>query len=111
MIGGGDISEPYSEHNVGAPVVAPNVLDVPSTMLYAALDIPVLCFIDARHEVQENWQDVANCEVGDEHFYQSVVAFLLAAVDEQILKFLQLLNIAGQLYHRHQRNHNAHVVV
>lgn len=54
MIGGGDISESYSEHNVSAPVVAPNVLDVPGTMLYAAFDIPVLCFIDARHEVQEN---------------------------------------------------------
>ena len=99
-VGGGQVTKAHGEHDVGAPVVAPDVLDQPVLVLDAQLGPPV-GRRQRRHQVQQDRQHVPDHEVRQEHLHQSVVLLPHSRVDVHVLEPLELPQVPPQLRHRH----------
>lgn len=48
------ISKPDSKHNIGPPIVPPNVLYKPLCIINAKLNFPILCFINIGHQIKQD---------------------------------------------------------
>lgn len=69
MIGGGHyVSEPNSQHDVGAPVVRPYIPFKPLGLVNFFDNHPVDFLVDVGHGDEEYCQDVGEAEVEDDCF-------------------------------------------
>ena len=55
IVASADVTKANGQHNISPPVVPPNVLDIPSSILDAKFNQPVSLTVDVRHEIQANW--------------------------------------------------------
>ena len=68
VIGGSDISESHRQHYVRSPVIPPNILYKPLRIFDPQLNVPIFFSVHHDHQVEEGWEEVADDEIGDEHF-------------------------------------------
>jgi hypothetical protein len=52
MIGSADISETYSKHDIGSPIIPPNILVNPRLISDSNLIVPTLLMIKTRHKIE-----------------------------------------------------------
>ena len=68
MISCSNISEPHSKHDVGPPVISPDIFNVPNGVHNAKLHMPVRFLIKIGHEVKKNWEKMANDKISQKNF-------------------------------------------
>lgn len=98
VVGGTQIAETDGKHDVGAPVVTPDVLDRPRRILDAHLVVPVLVKVNARHVVEADGEEVTDSEVNEQYFEQTQVVLSRRAAEHHVLEFVELADAAHKLH-------------
>ena len=68
VVGGRQVAEADSEHDVDSPVVGPDVLGKPLLSRDSLCSVPVVSRIELRHGREEDGQHVSETEVEEDHF-------------------------------------------
>lgn len=52
MIGSRYVTKTYSKHDIGSPIIPPNIFIDPLLIFYSNFVVPILFWVDAGHKVQ-----------------------------------------------------------
>ena len=77
IVGGSDIAKTDGEHDVGAPVVGPDIFLVPLSLVYLPFGHPVVGGADVCHCREDDGEDVGKAEVEQHYFYKRPVFVVL----------------------------------
>lgn len=93
---GDDIAEAHCQHDVGSPVVGPDVLDGPVRVLYVFGHHPAVAGTEVGDGGEHQGDDVRVAEVHEEHFAKFPVLLVLDVMDEIDLYFIDALETLGK---------------
>ena len=89
VVGGSDITEANCEHDVGTPVIGPDIFLVPLALVYLSFGHPVLGGADFCHCWEDYGQNMGKAEVKQHYFYKRPVFVIFWVCDEFYLYFLK----------------------
>ena len=70
MVGGCEVTETDSQHDVDSPIVGPDVLGEPTITINALHFVPVLGCIELGHRCQEDGEDMGEAEIKEDNLHQ-----------------------------------------
>ncbi len=91
------ISKSYCKHNIGSPVISPNVNLLPVSSDEVFLGEPTILYIYLRHKVEEYGQKMSVAEVKQKYLTNGPILLLISRFNDIDLQFLKPFKVAGHL--------------
>ena len=63
MVCGCKIPEANSQHDIGSPIVTPNILYIPNSIFNPNFYMPIIGSFNPRHHIECHWQEMPNRKV------------------------------------------------
>lgn len=92
-----EIAKSHRQHDVHSPVVSPDVLFKPKSILNPSKLVPVFSGVDIRHRSEEDCQYMSKAKVEQDHLNQRPVLLVMVVLDKADLQFLHFFHALRQL--------------
>jgi hypothetical protein len=90
-IGCAVVTKANRQHNIGSPIIAVDVLSVPSLMTEVVSSPPVVVKVERGHGIEQNGQYMSENEIYDENHHQIPLMLTLRIYTYHMLDSLQLV--------------------
>jgi hypothetical protein len=101
---GVEIAESHCKHYIDSPVVSPDVLFKPRSILDTSKLVPIVCGIYIRHGGEEDGEYMSEAKVEEHNLNQRPILLVMIVLNEANFQFLHFLRALRQLRDNKQPN-------